>query len=99
MNRVAWRVGLVHRDVMPAAKDAVPRRWELDWELVTREAADWDDGATPYLDVFLRRHGPQWTIDDLGVLLRRLEDAGYGWLRADGVRARLDRRNPGTWTR
>jgi hypothetical protein len=24
-------------------------------------------------------------------LLRRLQDVGYGWLRADGVRTRLDR--------
>jgi WD40 repeat protein len=67
------------------------RLWELDWELDAREAADWDDGAAPFLEAFLRRHGPQWTSRDFDGLLRRLQDVGYGWLRADGVRAHLDR--------
>jgi WD40 repeat protein/serine/threonine protein kinase len=67
------------------------RRWELDWELEARDAADWNDGAAPYLEAFLCRHGPQWTGQDFDVLLRRLQDVGYGWLRADGVLAGLDR--------
>lgn len=67
------------------------RRWELDWDLEARDAADWDDGAAPYLDAFLRRHGPRWTAEDFDALLRRLQDVGYGWLRAEGVLARLDR--------
>ncbi|MEJ2851911.1 MULTISPECIES: protein kinase domain-containing protein [unclassified Saccharothrix] len=67
------------------------RLWELDWELDAREATDWDDGATPFLEAFLHRHGPQWTSSDLDALLRRLQDVGYGRLRADGVRARLKR--------
>jgi WD40 repeat protein len=68
------------------------RLWELDWDLAAQEAADWDDGAAPYLDAFLRRHGPRWTDTDVDGLVRRLQDVGYGWLRADGVRAHLDRR-------
>jgi WD40 repeat protein len=72
------------------AKNGAMRLWELDWELEARKAADWDDGAAPYLDIFLRRHGPQWTDDDLDALMRRLEDVGHGRLRVDGVRARLD---------
>ncbi|GAA5200846.1 hypothetical protein GCM10023322_79620 [Rugosimonospora acidiphila] len=67
------------------------RRWELDWDLEARDAAEWDDGAAPYLDVLLRRTGPQWTKRDFDVLLRRLQDVGYGRLRADGVLARLQR--------
>ncbi|MEU9507387.1 protein kinase [Micromonospora sp. NPDC048170] len=67
------------------------RCWELDWELEARAVADWDDGATPYLEMFLRRYGPQWTTHNVDVLLRRLQDVGYGWLRPDGVLARLDR--------
>ncbi|NUT95577.1 MAG: protein kinase, partial [Saccharothrix sp.] len=65
------------------------RLWELDWELDAREVTDWDDGATPFLEAFLRRHGPQWTSRDFDALLRLLQDVGYGWLRADGVRVRL----------
>ncbi|MFE1959697.1 protein kinase [Streptomyces sp. NPDC059479] len=66
------------------------RLWELDWELVAREPADWDVGAEPYLRRFLDRNGTEWpaAFDDL---LRRLQDAGYGWLRPDGVRAQADR--------
>ncbi len=74
------------------------RVWELDWELAARDAADWDVGAAPYLEAFLRRFGPQWTSDDLDALSRRLQDVGYGWLRADGVRAQLDRMTRGAWT-
>jgi len=73
------------------AKDGTLRLWELDWELDARDAADWDDGAAPYLDAFLRRQGPQWTDEDLDGLMRRLQDTGYGRLRAHGVRARLER--------
>jgi WD40 repeat protein len=32
--------------------------WFLDWELEENEPADWDEGARPYLDVFLRGHRP-----------------------------------------
>ena len=67
------------------------RLWELDWELDARDAADWDDGAARFLAAFLRRHGPLWTTKDFDGLLCRLQDVGYGWLRADGVRAQLHR--------
>jgi WD40 repeat protein len=70
-------------------KDSNLRLWELDWELAAREPADWDDGAAPYVEAFLCRHGSRWTNDDFGGLLRRLQDVGYGWLRPDGVRAQL----------
>lgn len=74
-----------------AEQQGYARLWELDWELDAPEADDWDDGAAPYLEAFLHRHGPQWMNEDFAGLLLRLQDVGYGWLRADGVRARLDR--------
>jgi WD40 repeat protein len=72
-------------------KDGTLRLWELDWELAAHDATDWDPGAAPYLEVFLRRHGPSWTDKDFDALLHRLQNVGYGWLRPDGVRAQLDR--------
>jgi WD40 repeat protein len=78
------------RSVVAADRDGNLQSWAFDWEWETREPADWDDGATPYLEVFLRRFGSRWTQDDVQGLLRRLKDAGYGWLRPEGVRARLD---------
>ncbi|WP_053197987.1 serine/threonine-protein kinase [Streptomyces viridochromogenes] len=77
------------RAVLSADGDGNLRSWALDWEWHTREPADWDDGALPHLEVFRRRFGARWTPDDLDSLLRRLQDAGYGWLRPEGVRARL----------
>ncbi|SHN47005.1 protein kinase domain-containing protein [Cryptosporangium aurantiacum] len=86
-----------------AGTSAGLRRWEVDWELAVREPADWDEGARPFLSVFvtrqtplvdgeLRRHGrPSWTEDDFQRLLRDLRYAGYGWLSPDGVRAELER--------
>jgi WD40 repeat protein len=95
----------VHRFVLTpegryllAAHEAHLRLWELDWEFDAPEAADWDPGATPHLDAFLRHCGPQWTNRDFATLLHRLEDAGYGWLRASGVRAQLDRMTAGPET-
>ncbi|MFD5337581.1 WD40 repeat domain-containing serine/threonine protein kinase [Streptomyces hawaiiensis] len=43
-------------------------------------------------DPQLARHGkPVWSQADSDALLRHLARAGYGWLRADGVRAELAR--------
>jgi hypothetical protein len=57
--------------------------------LAARDAADWDDEAAPYLKALPHYRGSQWTDTDVDTLLRRLQDVGYGWPRADGVRARL----------
>jgi len=32
--------------------------WFLDWELEENEPTSWDEGARPYLEVFLRTHQP-----------------------------------------
>lgn len=100
-----------------SAGDGGLKLWTLDWELEDNEPADWDEGARPYLDVFLRaqqpylatlpadrtptdeeitraltRGGvPAWNEDDFQRLLHTLGCAGYGWLRADGVRRELER--------
>lgn len=64
--------------------DGTLRVWEIDWELAVREPADWDERAQPYLD----QHHDSETFEEL---LTRLQRAGLGWLRPDGVRQRLDR--------
>jgi WD40 repeat protein len=74
-----------------SGKDDSLRLWELDWDLTAYDATDWDSGAEPYLEVFLRHHGPSWTEKDLDALLRRLQDVGYGRVRAAGVRTQLAR--------
>jgi WD40 repeat protein len=85
--------------------DHMLRLWEPDWEFELNQPADWDEGARPFLVVFLtihtsqgivRRGKPSWTEDDFRRLLDRLGCAGYGWLRPEGVRHELEKM-AGTW--
>ena len=90
--------------------------WLLDWDLEDRDLADWDEGARPYLEVFLtqqtpyaselphdrnpteaelqlaltRRGEPHFTDEDFQRLFDTLGCAGYGWLRPEGVRRKLE---------
>ena len=84
------------------------RIWEFDWEVNFPRPADWDDGALPYLKIFLTRHAsldpveriprgkPVWTPDDFNQLLDTLSWAGFGWLRKEGVRRKLDQLQSGS---
>jgi len=83
------------------------RLWELDWDYELPKPADWDKGAGPLLEAFLRaqvpyadpltedgplRRGvPAWDEADFDSLLHALQDAGYGWLRPEGIRRQLER--------
>jgi WD40 repeat protein/tetratricopeptide (TPR) repeat protein len=77
--------------------------WELVWNYKFPKAADWDEGAQPYLENFLTLHSPggkecmggvgkpDWNEADFNQLLKELQDRGYGWLRAEGVRSQLNK--------
>ena len=90
------------RFVLSASEDATVRLWELDWDYDFPDPADWDEGARPYLDIFLtlhtpygpdgltRRGKPQWSEGDFQNLLKDLGYRGYGWLRPEGVRKKLE---------
>ena len=88
--------------IMSGSKDCTLRLWALDWELEAREPADWDEDARPYLESFLTRRtphvsslpergGPVWSEEDFQELIRQLQHSGYGWLRPEGVRRKLER--------
>jgi len=63
---------------------------DLDYDLTFPGWHDWDEGARPYLDIFLTLH-PNWTEDDFNnILIPDLQNRGYGWLRPEGVRIKLD---------
>ena len=96
--------------------DKMVRLWFLDWDLEERDLTDWDEGARPWLEVFLiqqtpyaaelpqdrdptkaelqltltRRGKPRITDADFQRLLHTLGCAGYGWLRPEGVRRKLE---------
>ncbi|MCL1821633.1 MAG: hypothetical protein FWG22_02295, partial [Prolixibacteraceae bacterium] len=63
---------------------------DIDYNLFFPGWADWDEGARPYLDIFLALH-PNWTDEDFNnILIPDLQNRGYGWLRPEGVRAQLE---------
>jgi WD40 repeat protein len=64
---------------------------DLEYDLRFPGWADWDEGAQPYLEIFLTLH-PNWTDEDFEkILIPELQHRGYGWLRPEGVRAQLER--------
>ncbi len=91
------------RFALSGSLDKTLRLWVFDWELEEKEPADWDEGARPYLDIFLTLHtpygpdglsrvgAPQWTEEDFQQLLTELGYRGYGWLRPEGVRRELEK--------
>ena len=82
--------------------DSTVRLWEFDWGYDFPEVVDWNDGARPYLNIFLTLHCPYgedgitrvgkpvWNNEDFNRLLRDLQYRGYGWLRPEGVRKKLE---------
>ena len=85
--------------------DRTLRLWELDWECGFPGWANWDEGATPYLEQFLTLHTPigrdgsrrsdkpKWSDADVQRLIVDLQRRGYGWLREKGVRKKLKSMN------
>jgi WD40 repeat protein len=89
--------------LVSSSSDNTIRVWFLDWDYDFPAPADWDEGARPYLDIFLTLHTPygpdglrrvgkpQWTEEDFQKLLQELGYRGYGWLRPEGVRRELEK--------
>ncbi len=102
--------------LLSASDDHTLKLWLLDWELEEYHSGDWDEGAKPYLDIFLTLHTPYagqllkgrepteaevklaltrkgkptWSEEEIQNLLTELGRRGYGWLREDGVRRKLE---------
>jgi WD40 repeat protein/serine/threonine protein kinase len=88
--------------VVSGSEDTTLRVWDLDWDYEFPDLVDWDEGARPYLEIFLtlhtpygpdgftRRGKPTWTEEDFQQFLVELGYRGYGWLRSEGVRRKLD---------
>ena len=46
------------RRLLTGSSDLTLQLWALDWDLEDYQPALWDDGALPYLEIFLRQHTP-----------------------------------------
>jgi hypothetical protein len=87
---------------MSGSLDKTVRLWELDWEYEFPGWKDWDDGARLCLENFLTLHcayaedgisrieKPEWNDEQFVMLLKEFQYRGYGWLRPDGVRRKLE---------
>jgi WD40 repeat protein len=49
------------RCAISASADRLLKVWVLDWELEDNQPANWDEGARPYLEMFLARQTPYLT--------------------------------------
>lgn len=91
------------RYVVSGSDDHTLRVYELTWELEERSLADRDDRVEPYLKNFLEGHRPvkselpllyedipEWTPLDLERLMSELGHRGLGWLRPEGIEAKLE---------
>jgi hypothetical protein len=65
--------------------------WRLDWEYEFPGWANWDIEAEPYLRNFLIIKNGLWNEDDFNDLINDLRNRGYGWLRPEGVRSKLEK--------
>ncbi len=77
--------------------------WFLDWDYDFPDPTNWDERATPHLEIFLALHcllgedgftrigKPVWTENGFRKLVTELQYCGYGWLHPEGVRRQLSK--------
>lgn len=82
-----------------ASQQLVALKWNCEFPTIS----NWDQGALPYLESFLKVHPPfhqglvfkktryNWNEQDFKGLLQKLAYYGYGWLRPEGVQHQLEK--------
>ncbi len=51
-------VSLTGGRILTGSSDLTLQLWALEWELEAYQPAQWDEGALPYLEIFLKLHTP-----------------------------------------
>jgi len=100
---MVFSIALFQQDrYLIASRDNQFRYWQLDWEHEFPELTGWDERANGYLDVFLEQNAGEISWSELSRtnsakaqkqftgLLEELGRRGYGWLRPEGVRKKLE---------
>jgi len=76
-----------------ACNDGTTLFWRLDYEYEFPGWSDWDEGAKPYLKAHTARY-PELKKNNFNQLIADLQNRGYGWLRPEGIRAKLEEMRP-----
>jgi hypothetical protein len=63
--------------------------WQINYNYSFPGWVNWDDGALPYAKNFLALY-PDFIDSDFEQFITELQNRGYGWLRPEGVRVKLD---------
>jgi hypothetical protein len=106
VSTVAW--SLDGHLALSGDDDNTIRQWKLEWEFELTPPADWDERARPFLTSFLTLYSstpngptptakPRWVEENFRHLIDRLGRAGFGWLRPEGIRRKLEAM-AATWT-
>jgi WD40 repeat protein len=64
--------------------------WELDWEYEFPNEVDWHEDAEPYVRNFLTLYNNQWTNEQFEQFYQKLQWAGLGWVRKEGVLRKMN---------
>jgi WD40 repeat protein len=83
----------IQRFAEPETLQAIVSEGRMDWNYDFPGFTDWDESARPYLEIFLGLHS-DWTEANFQNLILNLQTRGYGWLRPEGVRAKLMEMKP-----
>ena len=87
------------RFILSGGADKTIRVWQADWDFDFPEPKDWDEHALPYFKIFLVLHSNANALRKGKVSIREkdfedfliyLQHCGYGWLRPEGVRRKLN---------
>ncbi|MFZ4590378.1 MAG: protein kinase domain-containing protein [Ignavibacteria bacterium] len=91
------------RYALSGSSDNTIRLWEFDWDWEFIEPTDWDEGARPYLEIFLELHRPYapdwftrigkpvWNENDFNKLFEELKSRGLGYIRPERIKSELEK--------
>ncbi len=72
-----------------SSADGTIHFWRLDYKYIFPGFVNWDEGVGVYLENFLSLY-PDYKETDFDSLITELQNRGYGFVRPEGIRVKLD---------
>jgi len=63
--------------------------WELDWVLEFPNEVKWHNKVEPYIMNFIKLNNYQWTEEQFDQFYQKLQYAGLGWVRKNGIQEKM----------